>query len=51
MIDWPEVWGFLIAGALFVFAVLAIVVGVGGYFDILSLFQKLRKENEDTPPE
>lgn len=49
MIDWPQVWGYLIAGALSVFSALAVIVAIGGYFDILNLFERLRNEHDDPP--
>jgi len=39
--DWVKIWTFFFFASLSLFACLSIVVTIGGFFDIRSLFQDL----------
>ncbi|UCD49934.1 MAG: hypothetical protein JSW27_20685 [Phycisphaerales bacterium] len=39
--DWVKIWTFFFFASLSVFACLSIVVTIGGFFDIRSLFKDL----------
>ena len=49
---WINFWAFLLFASTAVFAVLAVVVAVGGFFDIRSLFKSLNRgaERQDENP-
>ncbi len=40
---WINFWTFLLFASIAVFVVLAVVVAVGGFFDIRSLFKSLKE--------
>ena len=45
MIFWKYFWTVLFFGGLSLFAILAVVITIGGFFNILSLFRDLGKTN------
>ncbi|MFH1613906.1 MAG: hypothetical protein ABIG61_02325 [Planctomycetota bacterium] len=47
MVFWIVVWTVLLIIGLAVFAVLAVVVTIGGFFDVRSLFRKIDKQHEE----
>ena len=49
---WIDFWTIFFMASLAVFAVVAVVVSVGGFFDIRSLFKGLavRTGQQDQPP-
>jgi len=55
MAFWTEFWTIVLIGGIAMFAVLSVVVTVGGWFDIRSLFESIRAqhtiaESEDRDP-
>lgn len=44
---WVKFWSFFFFVSLGLFAVLAVVVSIGGFFDIRSLFKSLKAKHED----
>lgn len=44
--DWERIWTFFFFLSLSVFTALAVVVTIGGFFDIRSLFKDLSKARE-----
>ena len=42
--DWLKFWSFFFFLSLAVFAALAVVVTIGGFFNIRSLFKSLKEE-------
>ena len=55
MIFWQILWAAVLVGGLALFAGLAIVVSIGGFFDIRSLFksieeQRAKETNDDQKP-
>ena len=45
---WIKFWSFFFFASLAVFAVLAVVVTIGGFFDIKSLFKSLTAQKNDS---
>jgi len=45
---WASIWTFFFFLSLIVFTCLAIVVTIGGFFNIRSLFKDLAKAKEDS---
>ena len=45
--NWVSIWTFFFFLSLIVFTCLAIVVTIGGFFNIRSLFKDLAKAKED----
>ena len=45
--NWVSVWTFFFFLSLTIFACLAVVVTIGGFFNIRSLFKDLAKARED----
>ena len=43
---WATFWGCFLAAVLFVFALLAIGVTIGGFFDVKSLFASIEQQHE-----
>jgi hypothetical protein len=51
--DWIKIWTFFFFLSLGIFTCLSIVVAIGGFFNIRSLFKDLmaaRQKAENTPP-
>ena len=52
---WINFWKYLLFGGLGLFAILAVLVAIGGFFDVLSLFKSLKsqmdQEDESTHKE
>ncbi len=48
---WIKFWSFFFFASLAVFAVLAVVVTIGGFFDIKSLFKSLTAQKNDPDSE
>ncbi|MDI6448327.1 hypothetical protein [Anaerobaca lacustris] len=44
--DWERIWTFFFFLSLGVFTALAVIVTIGGFFDIRSLFKDLSKARE-----
>ena len=44
---WIKFWSFFFFLSLTIFAVLAVTVTIGGFFDIRSLFKNLSAEHKD----
>ncbi|MHC4124546.1 MAG: hypothetical protein ACYSSI_13300 [Planctomycetota bacterium] len=44
---WIKFWSFFLFLSLAIFAVLAVVVTIGGFFNIRSLFKSLSAEHKD----
>jgi hypothetical protein len=44
--DWVRFWSFFFFLSLVIFACLAVVVTIGGFFDIRSLFKSLKEQRE-----
>ena len=49
MTFWITLWKVVLIGSLAIFAVMAVVVTIGGYFDIKRLFATLAKDHEEGP--
>ncbi len=43
---WMTLWTIVLVGGIGLFAVLAVVVTIGGFFDVLKLLANLREEAE-----
>ena len=43
---WIKIWTFFFFASLAIFAILMVVVSIGGFFDIKSLFKSLNAEAE-----
>ena len=43
MEGWMQVWTWVLVGGLGVFAVLAVVVTIGGFFDLKAMFKALKQ--------
>jgi hypothetical protein len=46
---WAAFWGWFLLLGLVVFLGLAIVVSIGGFFDIRALFKSIRRQHEQKP--
>lgn len=44
---WIKFWSFFFFLSLGIFAILAVSVTIGGFFNILSLFKNLKAKHED----
>ena len=44
---WATFWGFLFVIVLVIFALLAVVVAIGGFFDVKALFQTINEQHEE----
>jgi len=44
---WAMFWGWLLIIVLVIFAVLAVAVTIGGFFDIKELFQSMDKQHHE----
>jgi hypothetical protein len=44
---WALVWKVILIGGISLFAILAVVVSVGGFFDIRRLFRTLRQAHSE----
>ena len=47
MSDWITIWSILLAGGIGIYAVMAVLVAVGGAKDIRKLFRSMDKEKRD----
>ena len=47
MSDWLTIWSILLAGGIGIYAVMAVLVAVGGAKDIRKLFRSMDKEKRD----
>ena len=47
--NWMLLWKIVLIGGVGVFALLAVAVTIGGFFDIRRLFQTLRKQQAQKP--
>ncbi len=45
MAFWVPFWGVVLLIGLFIFAIVAVVVGIGGFFDIRSLFESIDRQH------
>ncbi|MBN2475723.1 MAG: hypothetical protein JXB62_14010 [Pirellulales bacterium] len=48
---WAEFWTWLLIGAVAVFAGLAVVVTIGGFFDVRALLRGIDAKHAEEPPE
>jgi len=48
---WMILWKIVLIGGVGLFALLAIVVTIGGFFDVTKLLKKLREDAEEDPAE
>jgi hypothetical protein len=48
---WLGFWTFLLFASIAVFAILAVVVAIGGFFDIRSLFKMLKESPDRENPD
>lgn len=44
---WATFWGYLLVVVLVVFAMLAVAITIGGFFDVKSLFASMEKQHEE----
>ncbi len=44
---WISFWTWLLVGAMGVFAVLAVVVSIGGFFDVRAMFRGITEKHDD----
>ena len=47
---WVPFWEVVVIATLVVFAGLVVVVGIGGFFDILALFKKIEAQHKEAGP-
>ncbi|MDI9432406.1 MAG: hypothetical protein QM570_11865 [Planctomycetota bacterium] len=47
--DWAKIWTFFFFLGLSAFTALAVIVTIGGFFDIRSLFRDLSQAKEQQP--
>lgn len=47
--DWERIWTFFFFLSLSAFTALAVIVTIGGFFDIRSLFRDLSQAKEQQP--
>ena len=47
MSDWITIWSILLAGGIGIYAVMAVLVAIGGAKDIRKLFRSMNKEERD----
>jgi hypothetical protein len=45
---WLIFWMFVLAAGLAVFAVLAVVVAIGAFFDVRAMFRSIERQHEET---
>ena len=45
---WMLMWKIVLIGGVALFAVLAVAVSIGGFFDVRQLFKTLREQHEDS---
>ena len=45
---WMTLWKVVLIGGIALFAMLAVVVTIGGFFDVIKLLANLRKNAEET---
>ena len=50
MAFWANFWGVMLLSTMIVFGILAVVVAVGGFFDVKKMFRQLEQRN-GTPDE
>ena len=43
---WPTIWAWIITAGLTVFALVAIVVAIGGFFDVRAMFRNIAAQHE-----
>jgi len=51
MSDWITVWSILLAGGIGIYAVMAVLVAIGGAKDIRKLFRAMDKETREEEKE
>lgn len=44
---WPQFWTWFLVVSLVLFVGLAVVVAIGGFFDIKAMFRSLRQRHEE----
>ena len=44
---WAIFWGLLFIAVLVVFTILTVVIAIGGYFDVKSLFRTIDKQHQE----
>ena len=44
---WMTIWKIVLIGGIGLFAVLAVMVTVGGFFDVIKLLAKLREDTQE----
>jgi len=47
MDSWAIFWGWLLIIVLVIFAVLAVVVTIGGFFDVKALLKTMEKQHDE----
>jgi hypothetical protein len=47
---WPQFWMWVLLFGLAVFCGLAVVVSIGGVFDIRALFRSIRRQHDQQKP-
>jgi hypothetical protein len=45
---WMTLWKVVLIGGIGLFAILAVVVSIGGFFDVIKLLASLRENAEDS---
>ena len=43
---WAALWGWILIGVFTVFAVLSVVITIGGFFDVRSLFSTIDQQHD-----
>lgn len=51
MDNWLILWKYLLMGAVSLFAVLALVITVGGFFDVKALFRSVDAQHKEAKHE
>lgn len=46
---WETFWAVTLAVSLSIFALLGVVVGIGGFFDVRAIFRNLDKQHAESP--
>ena len=47
---WATFWGWLLAAVLVIFALLAVAVAIGGFFDVKALFETIDEQHQEDEP-
>lgn len=46
MMPWPAIWAWIITAGLLIFGLVAIVVAIGGFFDVRAMFRSITAQHE-----